>query len=164
MRKFAYIVLFIIIMFALPACSMKKAVSGMSLKLQKVHVTHIDRFGFDAMLYMEVNNPNWFGMTVSDVRYQAFVDGQELAKGYSDKELVIPANGSAVAELPLEVSYNGVKDKMYDILKGRLGYRVTGEVGFKTWLGRYAVKFDTEKKPTNGKEDEPSREGGGEAM
>jgi len=143
---------------------MKKAVSGMSLKLQRVHITHIDNFGFDATLYMQVHNPNWFGMTVSDVSYQAFVDGRELARGYSDKEVVIPAEGDAVAELPLEVSYMDVKDEIYDILKGHMGYRVTGEVGFKTWLGRYAVPFNTEKKPDNGDHNEAPTEGGGEAM
>ncbi len=161
MRRSAYLALIVLILLAAPACSMKKAVSGMSLKLQKVHVMHVDQFGFDATLYMQVNNPNWFGMTVSDVRYQAYVDGRELAKGYSDKEVVIPAEGSAVAELPLEVSYLDVKDKMYEILKGSLSYRVTGEVGFKTWLGRYAVTFDSEKKPEKGAEAKPAGSDGG---
>lgn len=149
MRRLAFVALVILVVFAAPACSMKKAVSGMSVKLTKVHVTYIDRFGFDATLYMQINNPNWFGMTVSDFSYRAYVNGQELAKGFTDRDIVIPAEGSATAELPLEVSYGDVRDKMYDILRGRFGYRVTGEVGFKTWLGRYAVPFDTEKGPEN---------------
>lgn len=162
MRRFAYFAFIVVIILAAPACSMKKAVSGMSVKLRKVHVTHIDQFGFDATVYMQVNNPNWFGMTVSDFRYQAFVNGQELARGYSDKKVVIPADGFAVAELPLEVSYGDVKDKMYEILRGRLGYRVTGEVGFKTWLGRYAVPFDTEKKPEKDEGKDSARAGSGD--
>jgi len=164
MRRSVYFALAVIMIATAPACSMKKAVSGMSLKLQKVHITHIDNFGFDATIYMQVHNPNWFGMTVSDVSYKAFVDGRELARGYSNKRVVIPAEGDAVAELPLEVSYMDVKDRIYDILKGRLGYRITGEVGFKTWLGRYAVQFDTEKKAEDTDGKAAPAEGGGEVM
>lgn len=147
MKKFAFAGLMLFIMLGSSACSMKDAVGRMSFELKKVHVTDMDEMGFNATLSIQVNNPNWFGVTVTDLKYMAFFGDNGVASGSLDQEFKVPAGGYAVAELPVLVRYGDLQGGMLAVLGGRLGYRVTGEAGFGTWLGRYALPFDTGDKP-----------------
>ncbi|HEX9859612.1 MAG TPA: LEA type 2 family protein [Nitrospirota bacterium] len=143
MKKFAFAGLMLFIMLGSSACSMKDAVGRMSFELKKVHVTDMDEKGFNATLIIQVNNPNWFGVTVTDFKYKASLGGNDVASGSLGQEFKVPADGYAVAELPVVVRYGDLQGGMLAVLGGRLGYRVTGEAGFGTWLGRYALSFDT---------------------
>jgi len=143
-QKLSVLALFVLLA-VLPACSMKEAVRNMSLELKQVRVSDMTDNGFRATVYMQVNNPNRFGMKVAQLNYNILINGVEVGKGNIKDEIDIPSNGSAVAELPVEISYGGLKDKVYDIIKGRLDYQVTGEAVFKTWFGSYPVPFDTKK-------------------
>lgn len=143
MKRFALTALVVLMLAMLPACSMKDAVKRMSFELKKVHVTGMDDKGFNATLSVQVNNPNLFAISVTDFKYTAYLGDRELAAGSLDEEFTVPADGSAVAELPIVVTYGEMKGGMFGLLSGRLDYRVTGEAGFRTWLGRYALPFDT---------------------
>lgn len=152
MKRFWYAVMLLALVVGLSGCGMKEAVKKMSFELVGVNVRGMTPEGFDATVRLKVNNPNGFGMTVTDVSYRAYVSGREVATGRTDSEVEIPAGGSCVAELPVRVEYGEFRDSLMDLVAGRFGYRVTGEVGFKTWFGRYSVPFDTVKGPVKGGE------------
>ena len=135
--------LLLLVIAILPACSMKDAVEKMSLELKRVQMKDVTPSGFNATVYMQVDNPNRFGVRIAGLNYRAEINGREVATGMIQDEIGIPASGSVVAELPVEVSYAELN---FDELRGRLDYRLTGEVVFKTWFGSYTLPFDTKKK------------------
>ena len=141
-----YTVLFLLaVALLLSACDMNQAAGRVGLELKKVNIKNFSNKGFGAVIYLKVYNPNWFGLTVSDLRYQVLVGGQELARGAITGEISVPGDGSVVAELPLDVSFAALKGKVPDLLKIRSDYQVRGEVAFRTWYGHYTIPFDTKK-------------------
>jgi len=138
----------------LSSCSLKDAVNKMSLELKRVAISGFSPAGFEAVVYMQVNNPNAFGLTISDLRYQVFINEAEVARSGIKGEIKIPANGSVVAELPITVTLDKVKGNLFDIMKGKADFRVRGEVVFKTWFGSYTLPYDTKKDKDKGTEGE----------
>ncbi len=138
--------LFMLVIVLLPACSMKDAAEKMSLTLKRVQVGEVTPTGFNATVYMQVDNPNSFGVRIADLDYHVEVNGKEVAQGRIKDEIKIPASGSVVAELPVEVNYNELQDDIFKALKGKLDYRMTGYAVLKTWFGSYTLPFDTQKK------------------
>ncbi|MGA2191945.1 MAG: LEA type 2 family protein [Nitrospirota bacterium] len=131
---------------------MKSAASKITFELKQVHIKDMTLEGFDGDVSLQVNNPNWFGIKVADLDYHALISGKELASGKIDKEIDIPANGSAVAELPVTVSYGQLGNKFLNgLLSGGLNYRITGTAVFKTWFGERSVPFDTKERRLKGK-------------
>ena len=132
---------------------MQDSVNRVGLELKKVKINDFSNEGFKALVYLEVQNPNWYGLTVSDLRYQVLVGGQDIARGAITGAIEVPGRGSVVAELPLDVSFASFKGKVPDLLKIRADYRIRGEVEFGTWFGRYTIPFDTNKeKAPSGKD------------
>ena len=131
---------------SMSSCGMKDAVGRVGLTLEGVRVHGMTDEGFSARLYVRVDNPNWFGARIASVRYTVSVDGADVAVGRTDREVYVPAHGSSVVELPLDVSYGRLKGRLYSLFSGRPDYRVSGEVVFRTWLGRYSLPFNTAKR------------------
>lgn len=123
---------------------MKDAAGRVSMELKQVRIRDFSNSGFTAVVYMQVNNPNWFGITISDFDYHALVSDQELASGRIEKDIVIPANGGTVAEIPVHADLSSLDNGALErILRGRQDYRLTGTAVFKTWFGSYSYSFDT---------------------
>ena len=128
---------------------MKNSISKMSLELKQIKIKNFSNNGFTANVYMNIKNPNWFGVTVKDLNYSIIVNDLEVGKGSIPAPVDIPANGEALAELPLEVG-----PEVFDYLfKHGVNYRIKGEAVFGTMLGSYTYPFDVEKKPKKKKAD-----------
>jgi len=145
MRRISYIIILLCTAVLMTSCITKDSVSRIGIELKKVQVRDMTNTGFKATLYMQVDNPNWFTVRISDMDYQLLINGQESASGRIEREIEIPGHGSAVAELPAEVGVGNLDVLLNDILKGNLKYRVKGKVVFKTMLGSYTLPFDKEK-------------------
>ena len=130
----------------MPGC-MKNSISRMSMELKQVKIKDFSSNGFAANVYMNVKNPNWFGVTVKDLSYTVFVNNREVGKGRIQSQVEIPANGEALAELPLVVGSDGLDGVINEVLKQGVNYRIQGEAVFGTMLGSYTYPFDVEKKP-----------------
>jgi LEA14-like dessication related protein len=137
----------------MPGC-MKNSLSRMSLELKQVKIKNFSNNGFSANVYMNISNPNWFGVTVKDLNYTIMVNDREVGKGRIPKQVEIPANGEALAELPLEVGPEAIDN----LLKHGVNYRIKGEAVFGTMLGSYTYPFDVEKKPKKKKDDKKEPE------
>ncbi len=147
MKKFLLILLSAFILFSLTACA-KDAARKVSLELKQVKIRNFSNSGFTAVAYMQVTNSNWFSIGVEGMKYAVLVNNRQVADGRLEKEVDIPANATATAELPLNVGADGLNNLLGEILDVREGltYRVKGEVVFKTLLGSYTMPFDAEKK------------------
>lgn len=151
------VILMLFLVALLPSCSLKDAVNRMSLELTQVRVKDFSQEGFTATVYLKVNNPNRFGITVREFSYTVYISGDQVAQGALAGEIEIPGNGSVVAELPVKADYAGYSEKLLDkALKGKLDYRLTGEATFGTWFGRYRFPFDTMKRGRPGREQRES--------
>ena len=140
-------VLVILTAVSLSACSMKSAVQKMSLELKTVHIKDMTLKGFDAEIDLQITNPNWFTVRISDLDYQAYISGEEIASGQAENEIAIPSGSTTLVTLPVKVSYGKVGGKIAQILfKGNLEYRLTGSAVFHTWFASRTVPFDTKEK------------------
>jgi len=146
MRRKLLAAAFLLMALSLPGC-MKNSISRMSLELKQVKIKNFSNSGFTANVYMNVKNPNWFGVTVKDLNYTVLVNNREVGKGRMQAQVDIPANGEALAELPLEVGSDGLDGLLNEVLKQGVSYRIQGEAVFGTMLGSYTYPFDVEKKP-----------------
>ncbi len=132
-------------MTLLTSCNMKDAVSRMGLELKLVKIKDMTNTGFKATVYMQVDNPNRFSITVADMDYEVYINDRLVGKGRIEHEIEIPSGGQVVAELPAEISTDGLDRLVEKILKKEIKYRVKGQVVFKTFLGSYTLPFDKEK-------------------
>lgn len=147
MRKFFFTLFSVLVLVSFTACA-KDAARKMSLELKQVKIRNFSNSGFTAVAYMQVTNSNWFSIGVEGMKYAVLVNNRQVADGRLEKEVDIPANATATAELPLNVGADGLNNLLGEILDVREGltYRVKGEVVFKTLLGSYTMPFDAEKK------------------
>lgn len=129
----------------LPGC-MKNSISKMSLELKQVKIKNFSNNGFTANVYMNIKNPNRFGVTVKDLNYSVMVNEREVGKGRIRRQVEIPANGESLAELPLEVGHVELNGLLNEVMGKGANYRVKGEAVFGTMLGSYTYPFDVEKK------------------
>jgi len=136
-------------MAALTGCSMDKVASNMSMDLQKVEINNIGQEDFDAVLNVRITNRNWFGVDVSDLKYEAYVDDTLLGYGRIDQEIEVPGDDEIIAKLPVKGTYCRLLNRMYDLLRGRFGYRVNGEVEYEVLFMDKRLKFNTEKTAEN---------------
>ena len=99
----------------------------MSLELKTVHIKDMTLKGFDAEIDLQIVNPNWFTVRISDLDYHAYIAGQEIATGQADQEIAIPSDSTTVVTLPLKVSYGNLGGRLAQILlAGNLEYRLQG--------------------------------------
>ncbi|MDQ3070716.1 MAG: LEA type 2 family protein [Acidobacteriota bacterium] len=84
-------------------------------------------------LYARVRNPNPFGLTLSTLRGNLFLDGSRAAEADFPLGLPLAAGGDAVVPLDLRVSFSdlpGLADVVRRAAAGQtLGYRLDGTVG-----------------------------------
>ena len=152
MKKILGLLTIVMLTLSLSACDMKESASRVGLELKQVRINDFSNKGFKAVVYLDVYNPNWYGLTITDLRYQALLADKEIARGAITGEIAIPRDGSVVAELPLDVSFAAFKGHVPDLIKIRADYQVRGEITFKTWFGRYTIPFDTQKeRPPDGR-------------
>lgn len=145
MRRKLLAVAVLLMALSLPGC-MKNSISRMSLELKQVKIKNFSNSGFTANVYMNVKNPNWFGVTVKDLNYTVLVNNREVGKGRIPMQVEIPANGEALAELPLEVGSDGFDGLVNEVMGKGANYRIKGEAVFGTMLGSYIYPFDVGKK------------------
>jgi LEA14-like dessication related protein len=139
--------LVILIAISLSACSMKSAVQKMSLELKTVQIKDMTLKGFDAEIDLQITNPNWFTVSISDLDYHAYISGEDIASGQAENEIVIPSGSATIVTLPLKVSYGDLGGRLAQILfKGNLEYRLKGSAVFHTWFASRTVPFDTKEK------------------
>ena len=97
------------------------------MELKTVHIKDMTLKGFDAEIDLQITNPNWFTVRISDLDYHAYISGEEIASGQAEQEIAIPSGSATVVTLPLKVSYGNLGGKLAQILfKGNLEYRLTG--------------------------------------
>ncbi|MBI5696270.1 MAG: LEA type 2 family protein, partial [Nitrospirae bacterium] len=131
-----------------------------TFELKRIELRNVTNDGFTGTIYIQVNNPNAVGLTIKDLRYEAFINDSSAATGRIENPIDIPANGSATAELPVVASLTNMKGGLFGLFSDRFTYSVKGEAVFGKWYGSYTLPFTTKTKTMGGKDDKPDKKGG----
>jgi len=84
----------------------------------------------EAILYLSVDNPNGYALTVSSVAYTATIGKQRLASGERNEEIRIGPSGETTVEVPVRISQDAFSAALREVLGTRtIPYEFNGSVG-----------------------------------
>ncbi len=102
--------------------------------------------GQQALVELEVANPNRFGLDVARVEYRVAVGESLVAQGKREEPLHIGARDTVVAEFPLTFDYQQLLRCLPAVLNDTLTFRVEGAYVLPALPGKRRLGFAGEKK------------------
>ena len=136
---------------ATASCSL--AFQEPTLRVTEVTVTSLDLTGGTAVVVLDVENPNPFGLTSREFRYNLAVAGDtvdaaagdwtELVRGARLDAVEIPGGETRSVRLETPFEYASVGRALLRLLRsGSLEYRFFGSIRFDTPIGEVGAPFD----------------------
>ena len=92
-----------------------------------------------------VENPNGFELPLEELDFVATLGDDRVARGSSDEDVIIPANGSAEVSVDVVAGIASVLDRLRSMVRNRtidLDYTVAGTVTLANWPR--PIPFDVE--------------------
>ena len=119
--------------------------------LENVQLGGLGLRGGTLLVSLQVINPNRFSLNAEELTYNlALRDPAEVADttwidfatGTYSERFSVPARDTAVVQIPVEFSYNGLGAAAGSLLRaGTFTYRASGTVDVRTPLGTHEVPF-----------------------
>ena len=111
-----------------------------NVQVRGLEITEATLSGIDAIVTLDIDNPNEVKLSARGLSYQLFVSGNQLVTGQDDQSISVPAFGRETIELPVRLSYFGLIETLPEILRtGSADYTVKGSI--KTSIFNYAIPF-----------------------
>ena len=136
-----------LIHLALAACSAiaERAFSRPTIAVRGVKVRSVGITGGSIEVALHISNPNPYPLPVQRATYTfALADSTEIGRGESAAAFTLPAHDSTVVQLPLDVSWQGLRAAARDAARdGTVDYRLTGSVIIDTPVGNPNVPFES---------------------
>ena len=99
--------------------------------------------GGAAEIELRVHNPNAYDLTSPRVNYRVLLEDVEVATGFTDLDVTVPAEDSVVVKLPATFSYLGMgRAGRVFVNNGAAPYRVLGRIAVSTPHGRVSFPYD----------------------
>lgn len=157
MRTHSRTLLVLSMVVAFAACS-GRVFQQPEVTLQSVQLGGLGLRGGTMLVHLRVVNPNRFALSANQLRYDLAVGDRnepgdtawvDVARGIYDRPFSVGARDSAVVQIPVEFTYNGLGGAATSILRsGTFDYRASGTVDVRTPLGVYDVPFRRNGKVT----------------
>lgn len=132
---------------AVSSCSRiaERAFRRPTIAVRGVRVQSIGLTGGSIQVSLAIANPNPYPLPVQRATYLfALADSTEIGRGESAVAFTLPAHDSTVVELPLDVSWHGLRAAARDAARdGTVDYRFTGSVTLDTPIGHPNVPFES---------------------
>ncbi len=110
------------------------------VQVRGLEITDATLSGVDAIVTLDINNPNDVRLSARGLSYEVFVSGNKLVTGQHDNSISVSAFGKETIELPVRLSYFGIIETLPEVLKtGKADYMVKGNI--KTSIFNYAIPF-----------------------
>lgn len=104
--------------------------------LKQVRVKEAGIFRYWILFTFDVENPNTFSMTVSDLSYSLKLADEQVARGNLTKTWVIKPETHSRIELPVETRPSKLARALrLSMEQGRIKFDLSGHMGFKSLLG-----------------------------
>ena len=132
---------------ALAACSglAERAFARPTILVRGVKVRSVGLTGGSIEVSLQISNPNPYPLPVHRAIYSfALADSTEIGRGESAAAFTLPAHDSTLVQLPLDVSWDGLRAAARDASRdGTVDYRLTGSVTIDTPIGDPNVPFES---------------------
>jgi len=132
---------------ALAACSSlaERAFTRPTILVRGVKVKSVGITGGSIEVSLHITNPNPYPLPVQRALYSfALADSTEVGRGESAAAFTLPAHDSVVVQLPLDVSWQGLRAAARDAARdGTVDYRFKGTVTIDTPVGNPEVPFES---------------------
>jgi len=133
MRKYISLfkaVLFMVTLLSVSACKVGEIRNPeVSVTQAKFNSVTLKRGRLDAQL--RVSNPNVFKLPIKTVSYKLYLNDKEFSSGVTQQSLNIPAGGSQLVGLPLDIEYKKILSGLGStFLSKTIRFRLQGEIDF----------------------------------
>ena len=136
-RAFYFLIIIFIAGCAGPA---SKPLQEPKVQVRDLEITDATLGGIDAIVTLDIDNPNEVRLSARELSYELLVSGNQLVSGQDDQSISVPAFGRETIELPVRLSYLGLIETLQEVLRtGSAAYTVKGN--FKTSIFNYAIPF-----------------------
>ncbi len=107
-----------------------------TLSVQSIRILQHELVNSYLQLVLEVRNPNGFPIDFSGASYQFFGEGQRWASGKALKAQPLPALGSGIVLLPINLNFTDTGRSLYDLVAKlkTVRYRLSGTALILTGL------------------------------
>ncbi len=132
----------LLMLVSLVGCSgpLSKPLQEPKVQVRDLEITDATLGGIDAIVTLDIDNPNDVRLSARGLSYQLLVSGNQLVSGQDDQSISVPAFGSETIELPVRLSYFGLIETLPEILRtGSADYTVKGNI--KTSIFNHAIPF-----------------------
>jgi LEA14-like dessication related protein len=94
-------------------------------------------------IVLSVYNPNGFDLNATRLTYRLMVEDKELGNGVLDRAFRVHDRDSTFVTIPMDFTYAGLGAAGRQLLQsGSVNYRVLGDIGVDTPVGRFTVPYD----------------------
>jgi|SRR6266511_4462479 len=94
-------------------------------------------------IVLSVYNPNGFDLNATRLTYKLMVEEKELGNGVLDRAFRVSDRDSTFVTIPMDFTYAGLGAAGRQLLQsGAVNYRVMGDIGVETPLGRFTAPYD----------------------
>ena len=135
-------------LLVLASCSSiaERAFSRPVILVRGVKVRSVGITGGSLEVSLHITNPNPYPLPVQRATYTfALADSTEVGRGESATAFTLPAHDSTLVQLPIEVSWQGLRAAARDAARdGTVDYRLKGSVTIDTPLGNPNVPFESD--------------------
>ena len=136
----------LLLLLAASACSAiaERAFSRPAISVRGVKVHSVGLTGGSLDVSLFISNPNPYPLPIQRATYRfSLIDSTEVGRGESAAAFTLPAHDSVIVQLPVDVSWQGLRAAARDAARdGTVDYRLTGVVTLDTPLGDPNVPFD----------------------
>ena len=131
-RSFATLSLILLLasLLVVPACKLGEVKSPeVSVTKAKFNAVSLQHGRLDAQL--RVSNPNVFKLPIKAVSYKLFLNDREFSDGATQHKMKIPAGGSQLVELPLDIRYEQLLSSLGSVFTYKaIRFHLKGEIDF----------------------------------
>ena len=114
-----------------------------SVALRDVRLRGAGMTGGALDLQLRVYNPNDYDLQAPRVSYRVWLDTVQVAQGFADVDVTVPAGDSASVTVPASVGYAGLRRAGFSLMgSGAAPYRVLGRITVGTPYGRLSFPYD----------------------
>jgi LEA14-like dessication related protein len=94
-------------------------------------------------IVLSVYNPNGFDLNATRLSYKLMVEDKDLGTGVLDRAFRVKDRDSTFVTIPMDFTYAALGAAGRQLLSsGAVNYRVLGDIGVETPLGRFTVPYD----------------------
>lgn len=136
-----------LLLLSLTACSTLplKRPEAPEVTLVSVDPQKIGLLEQQLLFTLRLSNPNDYSLPMQSLTFVASLDGKSVAKGSSNEELVLPANGDALLPLTVNASMTSMFSQMLKLATrsaDSLNYDISGHLKLSNWPARIPFTVD----------------------